>query len=254
MAGMLLLLCMLATGGDGAWQVLASPSGGGGEGVRQQPALPHGGGWGDASEETGPGGLSSRVAGGGERPRGPADPLAAKARTHQAVRGEGGLNGQHCAVRPKSVQGGQQPGSTSRRGHVPCVGKQLPTFFGCSFLTPLGGSESTLEDLRGGCFGCVRVRPLIRLKEHSVRWLREGREVGEERCTLAGGGWERAGGARIGASIRSATAAALRAGGGDGSGLGDRTSSHRARRQGGEGAVWPASLSTQHGAPGAPRW
>ena len=124
MAGMLLLLCMLATGGDGAWQVLASPSGGGGEGVRQRPALPHGGGWGDASEETVPGGLSSRVVGGGERPRGPADPLAAKARTHQAVRGEGGINGPALRCATESVRRGQRPGSMSRRGHVPCVGKQ----------------------------------------------------------------------------------------------------------------------------------
>ena len=193
----------------------------------------------------------------GMRPGRPADPPAATARTRQAVRGEGGLNGRHCAVRPKAAQGVQQPGSMSRRGHVPHAGKAFRKIIACPVLTPPGGSGSALGDPRGGGSGRVRVRPLGRPgpdSGHSARRPRGGRWGGEERCTPSGGGRERAGGATIGAFTRPATAAARRARGGDGSGLGDRTSPHRARRQGGEGAVRPASLSIQHGASGAPRW
>ena len=260
MMGMLLLLSMPITGGEGAWQWPALPPWGG-----ERPQ-----GWGAP--------VAPRVGEGARPRRPPADSPAAHARAHQAAWGE-------------DVRAARRPLATSTVGHrvrqlraskaasnpVPWTGEAASHVFWVSFLgitftshpsltTPawpgpaLGASRlrrrSRYRTRR--CSGYARARLCSTIVErggtsaHSCR-LRVGWWAGEGRRTPPGGrGW--AGRAAIGGASRPAAARARRAGAGGGGGPSGRGPRRRARRQGGKGAVRPASLPIQRGATRASRW
>ena len=252
MMGMLLLLSMPITGGEGAWQWPALPPWGG-----ERPQ-----GWGAP--------VAPRVGDEGARPRRPpADSPAAHARAHQAAWGEDVRAARrplatstvgHRVRQLRASKVVSDPVPWTGRGRVPCVLGELSWDY--FYQPPLPdhtrvararfGSLPAEEALQVPDEKMLRVRACKAVFQHSCR-LRGGWWAGEGRRTPPGGrGW--AGRAAIGGASRPAAARTRRAGAGGGGGPSGRGPRRRARRQGGKGAVRPASLPIQRGATRASRW